>query len=510
MIPTLLHDLLDHRAAARPQAPALTHGDRTWSYGELARWSAAVAGWLREQRVGRGDRVVILGHNNCQAVPLIFAAARIGAVFVPVSDQAPARQLAHVVADSGARLVVATPGGAGAAGRLAGVAVRTVAELPEPAGPATPGEAPCLSIDPVCLIYTSGSTAMPKAVVSTHRQVLFAVQAIQSQLAYRDDDVVLCCLPLSFDYGLYQIFLACAAGARLVLGDDSDAGPALLRRLVHEDVSVLPLVPSLAVTLCRLAGRGGQAPARLRMVTNTGAELTPAMCQRLRAAIPGLAVVPMFGLTECKRVSIGEPNLDLRRPGSVGRALPDTEVIVAGEDGKPAAPGTVGELLVRGPHVMAGYWNAPGLTAARFRRDSLGQPVLHTGDRCRLDADGYLYFAGRGDDIYKQGGIRVSAVEVESAALEIGGVELAAALPPNGRFGSRLAVTGDLTPHQLLTGLRDRLGAQKLPDECRVMAALPLAVNGKIDRRALDEQWAQAVAGPPGVALQGEPAGARP
>lgn len=494
MMPALLHDLLDHRAVASAQAPALTHGNRTWTYGELARWSVAIAGWLREQGVGRGDRLVISGPNNREAVPLIFAASRLGAVFVPVSDQLPARQLEHIVTDSGARLVVATSAGASAARRLTDVSVRDVAELPGPPGPAwsgPPGPAPCLSIDPVCLIYTSGSTAMPKAVVSPHRQVLFAVQAISSQLGYRDDDVVLCCLPLSFDYGLYQIFLTCAAGARLVLGDDSDAGPALLRRLVHEDVSVLPLVPSLAVTLCRLAGRGGHVPSRLRMVTNTGADLSPAMCQRLRAAIGDLAVVPMFGLTECKRVSIGEPNLDLARPGSVGRALPDTEVIVAGEDGRPAPPGTVGELLVRGPHVMAGYWNAPELTAARFRRDSLGQPVLHTGDRCRLDADGYLYFAGRGDDIYKQRGIRVSATEVEAAALEIPGVELAAALPPNGSFGSRLTVTGDLTPHELLTELRARLGEQKLPDECRVMAALPLAINGKINRRALDAQWAQ-------------------
>jgi len=255
MIPTLLHDLLDHRGMASAQAPALTHGNRTWTYGELARWSVAIAGWLREQGVGRGDRLVILGHNNCEAVPLIFAASRLGAVFVPVSDQLPARQLEHIVTDSGARLIVATSAGASAAGRLTDVSVRDVAELPAlpgkawpgPPGPGTPGAAPCLSIDPACLIYTSGSTAMPKAVVSPHRQVLFAVQAISGQLGYRDDDVVLCCLPLSFDYGLYQIFLACAAGARLVLGDDSDAGPALLRRLVREDVSVLPLIPSLAV-----------------------------------------------------------------------------------------------------------------------------------------------------------------------------------------------------------------------------------------------------------------------
>jgi acyl-CoA synthetase (AMP-forming)/AMP-acid ligase II len=472
---TLLHDLLDARAESTPDAPALTRDGRTWTYRELAASSFAAAEWLRGRGIGRGDRVLLLGHNQARLVVLLFATSRLGAIFVLVSDQIRPFHLDHIRADCTPALV------------LRGDELDEIPDVPTERLP----EQPCLSIDPSCLIYTSGSTAMPKAVMTTHRQLLFAARAIHDRLGYRTDDVVFCCLPLSFDYGLYQSFLCCLGGAHLVLGDDADAGPTLLGRLVEHDVSVLPLVPSLAVTLCRLVGRGGQAPRRLRMVTNTGADLSPARCAQLRAAVPGLAVVAMFGLTECKRVSIAEPDLDRTRPGSVGRPLPDTEVSIVDEYGRPVPPGEPGELVVRGAHVMAGYWNAPELTARRYRRDALGQPVLHTGDRCRLDADGYLYFVGRDDDVFKQRGVRVSTTEIEAAALDVPGVELAAALPPDGGHGSRLAVCGELTRAELLDGLIDRLDKQKLPDDCRVVAALPLSVNGKLDKRALAARWAE-------------------
>src|SRR5439155_10777265 len=218
---------------------------------------------------------------------------------------------------------------------------------------------------------------------------------------------VWCCMPLSFDYGLYQVFLACASGAHLVLGEAADAGPPLLRQLEEHGATVLPLVPSLAANLTRLIGRSARPPTRLRMVTNTGATLSPAASARLRELVPRLDVVPMFGLTECKRVSIAEPNADLTRPRSVGTPLPGTEAYVVDPEGRRLPPGETGELVVRGPHVMAGYWRARELTAARFRRDGSGSPLLYTGDHCRLDADGHLYFVGRTDDIYKQRGLRV-------------------------------------------------------------------------------------------------------
>jgi acyl-CoA synthetase (AMP-forming)/AMP-acid ligase II len=487
--PVLLHDLLDRQAEQRPDAPALTANGQTWSYQRLRDLTVAGAGWLRRQGVGPGDRVLTLATGEPQTVVVTYAVSRLGAIGSIVSDHVRPFHLAHILADCAPRLVVTTTEAVEMVQRLADehlpdASVRCLDELPaRRTDELLPG--PGLSIDPVAMIYTSGSTGMPKAVVSNHRQMLFATLAIQDRLCYRSDDSVFCCLPLSFDYGLYQAYLSCLAGARFVLGGPADAGPALLGRLRDEQITVFPAVPSLAATLTRLLGRAAATLDRLRMVTNTGASLSPALCAQLRAQVPGLAVVSMFGLTECKRVSIEEPNADLVRPGSVGLPLADTEAYVVDSDGRRLPTGEVGELVVRGPHVMCGYWRAPELTAQRFRRDQFGQPLLYTGDRCRLDPAGRIYFVGRDDDIYKQNGFRVSSIEVEAAALDIPAVHLAAVLPPDGTLGARLFVTGAITREALVTELGARLDRNKLPDELHVVDSIPLTVAGKIDKPAL-------------------------
>lgn len=490
MTATLLHDLLDRQAERTPHAPALTRAETAWTYEELRHHSRLLAGQLADRGVGRGDRVLVLSPHAPQTVVALFAASRLGAVYCVVSDQTRPYHLRHIVDDSEPAVVLAT---GEAAARVEGPAAGAVhwydarpGAVPLPAVRREDGDrAPCLSVDAVALTYTSGSTAMPKAVVSTHRQVLFAVSAIQDALGYRADDRIYSCLPLSFDYGLYQVYLACASGAHLVLGDSGEAGPALLTSLRTSGATVLPLVPSLASNLLRLLARTESTPPSLRLVTNTGAALSPGLSAQLRRAIPTLSVVPMYGLTECKRVSIAEPDLDLVRPGSVGRPLRDTEVYAAGPDGRPLPPGQTGELVVRGPHVMAGYWRAPELTAARFGRDGIGQPLLRTGDRGRVDADGYLYFAGRDDDQYKQRGFRVSTVEVEAAALDIPGVHLAAVLPPVDERGAVLAVSAELSAAHVAKELGERLDPVKLPARYRVFDGLPLSVNGKVDKQAL-------------------------
>ncbi|MFJ6694924.1 class I adenylate-forming enzyme family protein [Streptomyces sp. NPDC091272] len=540
MTVTLLHDLLDRQSASTPDAPALTRGDTTWTYRELREHSQVLAAHLADQGVGRGDRVLVLAPHAAETVAALFAASRLGAMYCVVSDQTRPYHLRHILADSEPAVVLATGEAAAhvegqsgctvqwydartqsspvvatsreAESRQTGASVAAASpsadnrqtDVPlaaaspsadnrqprvpvDAAPPSAESRQPCISVDAVALTYTSGSTAMPKAVVSTHRQVLFAASAVQEVLRYQAGDRIFSCLPLSFDYGLYQVYLACASGAHLVLGDSSQAGPGLLTALRDHGATVLPLVPSLASNLLRLLARSDSAPPPLRLVTNTGAALSPGLSAQLRQAVPNLAVVPMYGLTECKRVSIGEPDLDLVRPGSVGRPLRDTEVYAAGPDGLPLPAGQTGELVVRGPHVMAGYWRAPELTAARFARDEIGQPLLRTGDRGRVDADGYLYFAGRDDDQYKQRGFRVSAVEVEAAALDIPGVRLAAVLPPADGHEAVLAVSADMPVTHLAKELGERLDPVKLPSAYRVLDELPLSVNGKVDKRALAE-----------------------
>ncbi|WP_411102545.1 class I adenylate-forming enzyme family protein [Streptomyces sp. cmx-4-9] len=485
-----LHDLIEKQCEVEASRPALTAGGATWSYGELRSRCRNLAGRLSASGVAPGDRVLVHAPNGPGTVAALFACSYAGAVAVLLNPRVRPFHLDHIAADCSPALALVDPELTAA---HAGTGVRTVAltedlwETAPAPGPAPgPADAAGRSEDELaCLIYTSGSTGMPKAVMSPHRQMAFAIDAIGQMLGYAADDTVFSCTPLSFDYGLYQVFLSLAAGAHLVLDGDASAGPALLRRLEETGATVFPLVPALAATLVRLAARSGEHRLKLRLVTNTGAALGESHIASLRARIPGLRVAPMYGLTECKRVSILEPENVDARPGSVGRPLPGTRCSVVDEQGRELPPGSGGELVVLGPHVMPGYWNAPELTARRFRPGPDGRTALFTGDQCRLDEDGFIYFLGRDDDVYKRKGFRVSTAEVEQAALDVSGVDQAAALAPVGDGPARLFVSGELNVPEILAGLRDRLEPHKIPEVCEVLEALPLTPHGKIDKAAL-------------------------
>jgi amino acid adenylation domain-containing protein len=480
----LLHDVLD---AAPPGRPAIRHDGATLSYGELRDRSLELASWLASRGAGRGDRVVVQAANHPQSAALLYAASRLGAIFTHLHPAAQPYQLRHVLADCEPALVIAGRECLAAARASAAADVYCLQELLADSGPSrAPASRPARPSDPACLIYTSGSTAMPKAVVAPHAQMIFAARAIQQRLRYTGDDAVFCALPLSFDYGLYQILLCGLAGAELVLSGAGEAGPALLATLARERITVAPLVPSMAGTLARLLERGGPPGAGLRLITSTGAPMPGSTLRRLRAGLPGLRAQLMFGLTECKRVSIMEPDGDLARPGSYGRPLDGTDAYAVDAAGRRLPPGETGELIVSGPHVMAGYWRAPALTASRFRVDSEGTRRLRTGDLCSFDRDGYLYFAGRMDETYKSRGLRVSAAEVEAAALDVPGVAAAAVLPPSAAWpAATLAVAGDVSPAQVLKELTTRLEDFKVPAACHVLTAMPLTAHGKTDKKTL-------------------------
>ncbi|NUP53120.1 MAG: acyl--CoA ligase, partial [Catenulispora sp.] len=487
-----LHELLDARAASRPGRSAVSGGGHgraagPVTYERLRERALQLAREVIRPAAAPGDRVLILAGNHADTVAAFFACSYADTVAVVVHPKIRLFHLRHIARDCDAVLALCDEELATTA-RAADVPAHVLQEPPQP-GP-TPGtpsaeEARRSPEEPACLIYTSGSTGMPKGVISPHRQMLFAVGAIGSQLGYAADDTVFSCLPLSFDYGLYQALLCAAAGAHLVLGGDESAGPALARRLEETGATVFPLVPHLAATLVRLMDRSGRAPSRLRLVTNTGAALPGPTVEALRRHLPGLDVRPMYGLTECKRVSVPEPDAWRTRPGSVGRPLPGTACRIADETGRTVPAGSAGELVVSGPHVMPGYWNAPDLTARRFRPDGRGGVELYTGDLCRIDEEGHLYFLGRGDDVYKAGGFRVSTLEVEAAALDIAGVEAAAVLRPDGGHPARLFAVGAVTGDELRAGLAERLEPAKIPPVCVVVDRMPLTPHGKPDRQAL-------------------------
>jgi acyl-CoA synthetase (AMP-forming)/AMP-acid ligase II len=484
---TLLHDILDVAAADHPARAAVSHRGDVADYRLTCERSLRLAGWLRERGVTRGDRVVVALPVTTVLPALLFGCSRVGAVFVVVRPDLPDVSLAHVLDDARPALVLADGPVPAALAAERGITRHGTADLlaASERGALAEGSGP-LSVDPVCFVYTSGSTGMPKAVVSTHAQAVFAACAIQSQLRYRPDDVVYSPLPLSFDYGLYQIFLCALAGAHLALGSADESGGLLVTRLHQVKATVFPVVPSLAAGLGRLLSRPGADAPSLRLLTNTGAAMPPHVLAQLRDKIPGLRVQLMFGLTECKRAAIMPEDEDLRRPGACGRALPGTEIYAVGPAGDRLPPGETGELVVRGPNVMAGYWHRPELTASRFERVDGLFPRLRTGDYGWLDEDGYVYFAGRRDDLYKERGVRVSITEVEAASHRVLGVEAAVVVPPAaGRDSATLIVVAALTPNEVLVRLRRQLEEVKAPAHCIVVPTLPLTGHGKVDRAAV-------------------------
>jgi acyl-CoA synthetase (AMP-forming)/AMP-acid ligase II len=480
-----LHDLLDDAAAAAPTAAAIRDHEDGWSYAGLARLSHAFSHWLAVSGVSAGDRVLVQVPNCREMAAMLFGCSRRGAIFVPVNPGMKEFHLRSVLANCEPRIALVGDGTAGMIRRLTEIEVHELhAVWPDvedgPGGTGDPGETG--GCDVAVLHYTSGSTAAPKAVVCPHAQMVFAAEAINSMLGYRDDDVVFCRLPLSFDYGLYQILLACLARAEVIV---AGIGPdvTVLSQIRQTGSTVVPIVPSLATMLITLAERD-PAPASVRLFTNTGAALPQATIDALRSRFPGARVARMFGTTECKRISIMRPAAELERPGSVGLPLPGTEVVILDGAGGPLPAGQTGEIVVRGPHVMAGYWRAPEITARTFRRDErTGQVWLHTGDYGHLDSGGYLYFDGRRDDMFKHKGTRVSTLEIEAAAMDIPGVRGAVVAPPADGGELEICVATELAPHVVLRELAARLEAAKVPAVCHVVAEIRLTLNGKNERR---------------------------
>jgi acyl-CoA synthetase (AMP-forming)/AMP-acid ligase II len=482
----LVHSLLDDAVADSADANAVRDATGVWNYGEVSSWSHAVDTWLSAVGVEAGDRVVVQLPTTRELVATYFGVSRRGAVFVPLNPAMKQFHLRSVVRNAEPRLLVVADGDVEAVRQATGLPVygftsfwREVSALRERGAHHQVDAATVRPDDIAVLVYTSGSTAEPKGVICPHAQVTFASRALQAELRYRPDDVVFCRFPLSWDYGLYKVLLSCLGRSEIVLaGVESDL--LLLKRMREVGATVVPVVPSLASMIAMLAERDSEPPPPVRMITNTGAALPASAIAKLRETFPGVRVVRQFGQTECKRISIMPPERDGELPESVGRPLPGTTVRIMDAGGAELAVGRIGEIVVTGPHVMPGYWRAPELTARTFRPDPrTGTVRLHTGDYGRLDENGYLYFEGRRDDMFKRKGIRMSTLEIEAAAMDIPGVRAAGAIPPTDTRDLALCVATELSPHVVLRELAKRLEQAKVPAICHVVEDIPLTAHGK-------------------------------
>jgi amino acid adenylation domain-containing protein len=509
----LLQDYLIESARKLPDKVALVTRAARLTYAELDRRSNTLAAFLASRGVERGDRVLIFADNGVEAVIAFWAALKASAVACVVSPLTKADKLRYLLDDCRARALVAAahlapafePAAAGArhlaltlvAGDLAEA---RLAALPGGArwdealrGDAPPPPRRSLDVDLACLVYTSGSTGEPKGVMLTHRNMLTAATAITTYLENREDDVILGVLPLAFDYGLYQMIMAFREGARLVL-ERSFAYPAdVLGVMAREGVTGFPGVPTMFAVLGEMKGLSGFDLGAIRYVTSTAAALPEKHIRRLIELFPAARIYSMYGLTECKRCTYVPPAMLERKIASVGIAIPNTELWLVDEEGRRLGPNQVGQLVIRGATVMKGYWEKPEETRRRLRPGPVpGEDVLYTGDLCRLDEDGYLYFVGRMDDIIKSRGEKVAPKEVEAAIYQIQGVKECAVVgvadPIFGQAVKAFVVPeagACLAPKQIIAECQARLESFMVPKYVEIVGELPKTNTGKIRKTGL-------------------------
>lgn len=507
------------RAGERPDHTAIVCAGRRVSYATLADTAERFAAALVAGGFGNGDRCVLFLENRVETAAGVFGTLRAGGVFSVINPTTKADKLAYVLNNCEASVLVTQasllPVARAALAQSPSVTrVVVVDDNPAPtageidweafvAAPSTLPDAPRgIDIDLAMLVYTSGSTGEPKGVMMTHRNIEHAATSITTYLRMAPDDVVLSVLPLAFDYGLYQLLMCVKLGATLVLEKSFAFPQKILPLLESERVTGFPLVPTMAALIVQLRNFRPEWAASVKFLTNTAAALPPAHIARLRELFPQARVYSMYGMTESKRCTWLPPEQLDRRPDSVGIAIPFTEVWVAGDDGQPLPPGNVGELVVRGGHVMQGYWRNPEATDRALKPGRYPwEKVLHTGDLFRMDDEGFLYFVGRKDDIIKSRGEKVSPKEVENVLYALPGVREAAlvGVPDEvlGRALKALLVVEDgvqLTPRDVIAHCAARLEDFMVPRLIEFRDSLPKTDTGKI-RRATLQAEADASAG---------------
>lgn len=508
---------LELSAQKHPNKVALVFGEQKLTYSQIDRHCNRLANALLASGVRRGDRVVICLPNGIEAVLAIFAALKAGAVFVLVNHTTKSEKLVYILNNCRACALIIWDSklrelncgekelsytrlifGVGSKELLSAESQRlrkpltlfaeAICETRSDAAPKNK----CIDLDLAALVYTSGSTGRPKGVMLTHLNIVSAATSITTYLENTSDDTVLNVLPLSFDYGLYQVLMMFKVGGKVILEQSFNYPFQLVKRLIDEQVTGLPIVPTISAILLELDLSKYQFPS-LRYITNTAAALPTRHIMDLRRLFPNVRIYSMYGLTECKRVSYLPPDQIDIRPTSVGRGMPNEEVYIVDDQDRRVGPGVIGELVIRGSNVMKGYWELPEETAKALRPGPLpGEKVLYSGDLFRTDDSGYLYFVGRKDDIIKSRGEKVSPREIEDVIYGVDGVvEVAVVGVPDPVLGNAIKAIVSLRPgasvtqNEILRRCREKLEDFMIPKLIEFQASLPKTDSGKISKRMI-------------------------
>ncbi len=492
---------LDHLAQfGAAGAPALLIGDKATSFADLDAGVGRLASWLLEQVGGPGERVASWSAKTRTACLMPLAAARAGLIHVPVNPLLKGPQVAHILADSGAKLLITNQSradmlGEGLPAECALQDLKIAEEVIDSGGQGLP-----LSVadpdDLAAILYTSGSTGRPKGVMLSHANLWLGAESVASYLKLTPEDRVLAVLPLSFDYGQNQLFSTWHAGAA-VAPLDYLTPRDVVKAVARHGVTTLAGVPPLWVQLVE-SDWPAETAVLLRRLTNSGGALTPSLIDAMRATFPQADIYPMYGLTEAFRSTFLDPSLVAAHPTSMGRAIPHAEILVCRPDGSIAADDEPGELVHAGPLVAKGYWQDAERTAQRFKpapaASRYGGTSVWSGDTVRRDADGLLYFVGRDDAMIKTAGNRVSPTEVEDVAVASGLIYEAVAFGvPDPRLGAAIVLIvrgkGEADPETLTGYLKQNLPNFMQPQAIEWRAELPRNPNGKLDRVAIAADW---------------------
>ena len=516
-------------------APALIIRERVYSYEELNLRIGRLAAWLSALEFTLGDRVATWLGKGEVACLMPLAAVRAGLVHVPVNPLLKAAQVGHVMTDSGARMLMTNAGRAASLennnslptprhpelvsgsfvpneppveadkwtlkqvqgdGWVYNVADEkaVLAVLEDPAAPTLPPLPATTNPDTLAaILYTSGSTGRPKGVMLSHANLALGAVSVAQYLNLTPEDKTLAVLPLSFDYGQNQLLSTWRAGG-CVVPLDYLTPRDVIKACAKHSITTLAAVPPLWVQLAE-QDWPAEASQNMRRLTNSGGALTPTLVKMLRSIFGERTdIFAMYGLTEAFRSTYLDPALIDANPTSMGQGIPFAEIMVVATDGQEAKPDQPGELVHAGPLVAQGYWQDENRTAERFKPapafSAYGGLAVWSGDTVRRDADGLLYFVGRGDAMIKTSGNRVSPTEIEEAAVESGLVAEACAL---GRKDERLGaaivlfVRGSGDDEALKAHLKATLPNFMQPAELVWLEAFPKSANGKLDRNVLAE-----------------------
>jgi len=515
-MPKLLHEFIEFTSTQSPSNTALRHKNESLDYQNLNKEIVSLGQALLELGVSAGERIGIYLPKRFETVFSFFAASYAGAVFVPINPLLKPEQVAYILKDCNVRILISSHD------RLSQLHEFLIdchdlmsvidvnnkftlekkfhfntLHLESLSSPKKHSPHRRIDSDIAAILYTSGSTGKPKGVVLSHKNMITGAKSVAEYLNNTSKDNLLAVLPFSFDYGLSQLTTAFHVGASVTLLDYL-LPRDVIKAIEKFKISGLAGVPPLWNQLANL--NWGEASKTLRYFTNSGGAMPQATLKLLQDALPNTEPYLMYGLTEAFRSTYLPPSEINNRPNSMGKAIPNAEVMVVREDGSPCAPGEPGELVHRGSLVSLGYWNDSLKTAEHFKPVptkenglTLTEIAVWSGDTVKMDEDGFLYFISRKDDMIKTSGYRVSPTEVEEIIYATGLVSEVAALgithPALGQAIVVIATTPEATAEQILTACKKHLPNFMMPAHIEVIDLIPKNPNGKIDRKQLASKF---------------------